>query len=129
MSARQSGFTLIELMISLVIASIAIAATFALGFSLNNTHREHRTMAVVERSARGSLEVISTALRSASPGVTTGVIDDLVACNGSDAIQVINSSVGPDELRVIYAAGGVVGTLLNDTTDPTVTPITTLDVT
>lgn len=106
----QRGVTLIELMVSLVITSIAIAAAFGIAYSMVDSHREHQRAMAVEQAARGSLDILSEALRSASPGVLSGKVEDLAGCSGDDgAIAVVNnlSGLGPDALGVIHASGGV----------------------
>ena len=118
---RQAGLSLIELMVSMVIISIAIAAAMSLGYASLNSYRVHRTMGKVERSARISLELMADALRNASPGVPNGNIEDLVGCstttfatNNMRSIQMINSDSAPDQLDVIHASGGVLGSLTED---------------
>lgn len=106
----QRGVTLIELMVALVITSIAIAAAFGVAYSMVNGHRDHQRAMAVEQAARGSLDIISDALRSASPGVLTGKIEDLAGCSGEkNSIAIINnvSGLGPDALGVVHASGGV----------------------
>ena len=99
--------TLVELMISLLIMSIAVTATLALGYSMSNAYTTHRRMIVVERSARVSLEVLSEAVRGASPSVPTARIEDLVGCSAYGGLRVTNSTSQPDQLEVVYASGGV----------------------
>lgn len=102
----QSGLTLVELMISLVIASIAVAASLALGFSLNTTFREQRKMSDVERAARASMDLISNIVRAASPAVSNGNLEDHVGCNDLlHGLLVVNNTNAPDELYVIYGNG------------------------
>lgn len=103
----QAGLTLVELMVSLVIVSIAVAATLAVGSSLNRSYQEHRTMVKVARAARGSVDYMAEALRSASPGVETGEIEDLVFCTGDQAIQIVEDTNAPDEVWAVYGRGGV----------------------
>jgi prepilin-type N-terminal cleavage/methylation domain-containing protein len=124
----QAGVTLIELMIGLVIVSIAVAATFAVGSSLNRSFREHRLMIRVTRVARGSLDYIADALRQASPGVGTGQIVDVVRCTGESAILVGNSATGSDSIGAIWAAGGVY-TQLTAAFDEDDTAVTVADTT
>jgi prepilin-type N-terminal cleavage/methylation domain-containing protein len=110
-SRTQSGLTLVELMIAMTILSIAIAAAFSIGYSMINGYRESRKVVAVERSARGALSFISAAVRSASAGVETGDITDVVGCNTWKGIEVVNEVDAPDEVRVVYASGAVVTTL------------------
>jgi prepilin-type N-terminal cleavage/methylation domain-containing protein len=124
--SRQSGVTLVELMISLVIVSIAVAATFALGFSLMNGYSEHRRMMEVERSARVSMEIVADAIRLASAGVPNGDVQDLVGCSLFGGIRITNNTNAPDEIEAIHASGGVL-TALTNTYDATSTEIFVFD--
>lgn len=94
-------------MISVVIASIAIAAALTLGYSAMNAYRDHRNLLLIERSGRVSLEKLTSAIRTASPGVPTGNILDLVTCGPNQALRVTSSSTAPDEITMIYAVGGI----------------------
>lgn len=108
----QSGLTLIELMVALVIVSIAIAAAFGFGWSVMNAYKDQQISNKVSRAARGSLDVIAHAIRGGSPGVPTGNLEDLVGCSGSGGVNVINNTAnGTDELSIIYSSGGVLNTL------------------
>jgi hypothetical protein len=68
-------------------------------------------MVQVERSARVALEMLADAIRNASPGVPSGNNADGVGCTTFGAMQVTNSSTGPDSLELIYGAGGAVTSL------------------
>lgn len=107
----QAGLTLVELMVAMLLSSIAIAASLGVGYSMLNGYREQRRIEVVQRAARVSLEMLSTAVRGASPGVASGDIVDLVGCNDFGALAITNHSDGPDELEVIYGSGGVITSL------------------
>ncbi len=98
--------TLVEMMISLVILTIAVSAVLSLGATLIDGYRENRRMVLVEASARASLDIVADAVRNASPGVQKGNIGDAVGCSTFGSIRVTNSDVGPDELEVIHASGG-----------------------
>jgi prepilin-type N-terminal cleavage/methylation domain-containing protein len=116
----QHGFTLVELMIALVISGIVVSSALAMGFSMMNSYRDHRTMVLTERAARASLDIISDALRQASPGVSkggpslavppelSGNIYDAVRCGGLTGFNVTNFTDRPDEIEIVSALGGVV---------------------
>jgi prepilin-type N-terminal cleavage/methylation domain-containing protein len=107
----QAGMTLVEMMISLVILNIAVAAVLGMGTTMIDGYQENRRMVAVESSARGSLDIISDVVRNASPGVPSGDIADAVGCSTFGAVQVTNSDAGPDELAVIHASGGAFSSL------------------
>jgi prepilin-type N-terminal cleavage/methylation domain-containing protein len=109
--ARQRGFTLIELMVSLVIFSFAIAGVLAVAVSMTRAYREQRLAIATENAARAPLDYIVDAVRQASPGVTSGTIKDANDCSfNGNALSFVDSETAPDELTVVYASGGVVTT-------------------
>jgi prepilin-type N-terminal cleavage/methylation domain-containing protein len=107
----QAGLTLVELMISMVILGIVIAAAFQVAFTMMNGYRDHRRSIAVERSARGAMVFLVDAIRNISPGVEKANITDVVGCSTLKALEVVNASDGPDRLKMVYATGGVVTSL------------------
>jgi prepilin-type N-terminal cleavage/methylation domain-containing protein len=105
---RESGMTLVELMIAMVILGIVIAAAFNVAYTIMNGYRDHRKAVAVERSARGAMTVLADAIRNASPGVETAQITDLVGCSTLQGIDVVNQTSGPDTLQIVYATGAVI---------------------
>ncbi len=103
----QAGLTLVEMMIAVVIVSIAVSAALTLGYTMMNSYRNQRRMALVERGARVSLQILARSIRNSSPGVPSGNIQDIVGCTNNGGIRVINSTTGPDEIEIIHASGGV----------------------
>jgi prepilin-type N-terminal cleavage/methylation domain-containing protein len=111
----QAGFTLIELMISLVLFSFAIAGVLAVAVSMAQGLREQRAAVGAETSARVPIDFIGDAIRQASPGVPNGTIWDAATCT-STAITVNDNQSGAvdptltgwDKLDMIFASGGVV---------------------
>jgi prepilin-type N-terminal cleavage/methylation domain-containing protein len=65
----QRGFTLIELMISLVLFSFAIAGALSIAVSLTNGYREQRQAIETEQSVRSPMDYMTDAIRSASPAM------------------------------------------------------------
>lgn len=120
----QAGFTLVELMVSLVMFSFAIAGVLAVAVSMANGFREQRAGVGTEGAARAAMEFLSDAIRGASPGIGDGIIwpmdDD--KCDDVDAAgQPINrafratmgNATAPDSLTVTFAYGSVVTTALS----------------
>ncbi len=107
---RQGGFTLIELMVSLVMFSLAIAGVLAVAVSLTAGFREQRQAIAAESSVRVPMDYLADAIRQASPGVPGGInLTDASAANcTSGAVSATNGTAGPDRLDVIYASGAVV---------------------
>lgn len=131
MSARkaQSGMTLVELMIAVVIVGIVIAAALAMGFAMINSYRDHRAMVLVERSARVSLEIIADAVRGSAPGVPQLRVEDLVGCQGPLGLRTTNSSADPDSLELVYASTGQRPTALRQPYTDTSTVMTVANAT
>jgi len=103
----ERGFTLVELMISLVLFSLAVGGILSIAVSFSNGLREQRANVGAEAAARITLVAVAGALREMSPGVSSGNIRDAATCT-SGALTVTNSATGPDQLDIIYSSGGVV---------------------
>lgn len=113
---RQAGFTLIELMISLVMFSFAIAGILAVATTLARGFRDQKVTVGAEGAARSAMDYIGDAIRGASPGVTTGNIQALYESNCTDplvgnTILVTDSDTAPDELTLVFASGSVATSL------------------
>jgi hypothetical protein len=95
-------------MISLVLFSIAVAGVLSVAVSLTQGYREQRQAMAAEASVRAPLDFLADALRQGSPGVSDPTkLQDFHSCK-IGAIEVTNSSTGPDELDLFYATGGIV---------------------
>jgi prepilin-type N-terminal cleavage/methylation domain-containing protein len=105
---EQRGFTLIELMISLVLFSLAVAGILSVAVSMTAGFRTQRQVVQAEVAARAPIDFISDAIRGASPGVSTSNIVDVETC-ASGAVKITDSSTGPDKLEVVFASGGIYG--------------------
>ncbi len=110
----QRGFTLVELMISLVLFSFAVAGVLAVAVSMTQGFREQRAASTTESAVRVPLDFIADAIRQSSPAAPTNVIWDPNTCTQT-GIQVINNATTPtgiaagtDKLDVIYASGAVI---------------------
>ena len=108
---QQAGFTLIELMISLVLFSFVIAGVLAVAVSMSQGFREQRASVTAEGAVRVPLDFLADAIRQSSPGAPTGLIWDANNCS-QNAITVLNnagtgSAAGTDKLDVIFASGAV----------------------
>jgi prepilin-type N-terminal cleavage/methylation domain-containing protein len=105
--SSQRGFTLVELMISLVLFSLAVGSILSIAVSFSNGLREQRANVGAEAAARITLVAIAGALRELSPAVSSGLIRDAGTCT-TGALTVTNSATGPDQLDIVYSSGGVV---------------------
>jgi prepilin-type N-terminal cleavage/methylation domain-containing protein len=109
---RQAGFTLIELMISLVMFSFAIAGILAVATTLARGFRDQKVTVGAEGAARAAMDYIGDAIRGSSPGVSTGNIQALYESGCTDpavgnTVLVTESTVAPDDLTVVFASGSV----------------------
>ncbi len=122
MRRSDSGITLVELMVSMVVLGFAISAAFGITYTLLGGFADNERVLQAQRGARGAIDVIADAVRGSSPGVTTGAIQDLAplsdgTCSGNtDAMTVSNGTgtAGSDVLVVVHASGGVLGFLQED---------------
>ena len=104
---NQRGFTLIELMISLVLFSLAIAGVLSVAVSMTIGYRTQRQVMQAEVAARAPIDFISDAVRGSSPGASLGDIKDVENC-ASGAVKITDNTTAPDKLELVYASGGVV---------------------
>ncbi len=105
----QAGFTLVELMVSLVMFSMAIAGVLAVAVSMTSGYRQQRQSIATEGAVRVPMDYLADAVRQASAGAPGGV--NLTDASGSTcttgAVSVTNSTSAPDRLDVIFASGAV----------------------
>lgn len=115
----ERGFTLVELMMALVIFSVAVAGILSVAVSLTNGFREQRLAVGAQDAVRAPIDLIADALRQASPGVSdvNAVFDVSNAGCTRTAVKVTpGSTTAPDVLDVVYASGGVVTSIAAVTT-------------
>ncbi|MEJ7601744.1 MAG: PilW family protein [Kofleriaceae bacterium] len=105
--ARERGFTLIELMISLVLFGLVVAGTFQLAITMAAGFREQQMTVAAEGSVRSAMEMMSEAMRGVSPGVPVGNIQHVNTC-ATGALSVTNSATAPDQVTAVFASGSVV---------------------
>jgi type II secretory pathway pseudopilin PulG len=131
---RGRGFTLVELMVSLVMFSFAIAGVLAVAVSMANGFREQRAGVGTEGTARAAMDFLSDAIRGSSPGITTGIIwpmDDANCANTGVNLAfraAMGNEADADSLTLTFAYGSVVTTALT-AYDPAGGAITVEDVT
>jgi len=107
---RQAGFTLIELMISLVMFSFAVAGVLAVAVAMATGFREQKGTIGAEGAARSAMEFMADSVRGGGPGVLNASslnIENLHTC-GKGAFVVTNSNTGPDRFIATFAYGSVV---------------------
>ncbi|CAN5850620.1 hypothetical protein BH11MYX3_BH11MYX3_03140 [soil metagenome] len=106
----QAGFTLVELMVSLVMFSLAVGGILAVAVSLTSGYRQQRQAIASEGAVRVPMDYLADAIRQASAGAPGGI--NLTDVSGttctSGAVSVTNGANAPDRLDVIFASGAVV---------------------
>jgi prepilin-type N-terminal cleavage/methylation domain-containing protein len=107
---RERGFTLVELMISLVLFSIVIAGIMKVAVTLTSSFREQRSTTAGESAARNSLDFIADAIRNGSPAVMSGNIQGTASScpDVAEPVEIVEGDTAADELTLTFASGSVV---------------------
>lgn len=111
----QRGFTLVELMVSLVMFSFAIAGVLAVAVAMANGFREQRETVTTEGTSRAAITFMADAVRGASPGVPAGalqVIDDAGCATGAVSVTANTAPDATDKLHVVFSYGSVFTTAM-----------------
>ncbi len=113
----QRGFTLIELMVSLVLFALVVTGLMAVAVSMITGYRDQEVTIATETATRSTIDYLTNALHNASPGVSTftnfGSLDSATCPVGAIALEsnqttpLANTS---DKLTITFASGGVVTT-------------------
>jgi len=98
---EEQGVTLIELMIALVISTILVGGTYSIFISQQRTFAVQDQVVGAQQDGRAALTIMAKDIRMA--GMLTGV-DGFSVYGATEAITPGNSSTGPDQIRVVYAA-------------------------
>jgi prepilin-type N-terminal cleavage/methylation domain-containing protein len=110
--AAGAGFTLIELMVGLVVASMAVGFIFRIYAASAVAYRTQSQIAETMQSLRTAKQVMTKRLRNAGYLATAGA--QTLATSGTTStgtagiyaftpLQVVNSSTGPDAIYLSYA--------------------------
>ena len=125
---QQSGFTLIELMVGMVIASIVVAAAFSLLTTTSKAMRANEQIVDTQQNARMAMELLAKDLKRAgfgNPGVPIGNCTSSIVPGDQNAVGV---DAGPDSVQVLVPTARTIGpnrwTLKTKTTSAGVTQIT-----
>jgi type IV pilus assembly protein PilW len=98
-SSRQSGVTLIELMIAMVIGTFLVGGVLQVFSSARQTYRVHDATSRMQEGGRMALEVLARDIRMA----------DFWGC-ASNSINMVNNLNTAGAAYVDFITGGVVGT-------------------
>lgn len=96
---RQGGFTMVELMVSLVLVSLLVAMIFTLFVQMSVAFRTQSQISDLQQGLIAAETVLARDVRSAGLFVPNGF---RIGADGDlhQPIEVINASDGPDELHV-----------------------------
>lgn len=122
-SRGQAGFTLIELMVSLIVGSILIAMAFSLYATLSVAYRAQSEVSELQQALRAAKMHITRQVRAAGHLIPNGfTIND----NGTDtvipALTITNDAVpadadfSPDKIRLFYADVSAIAVVQVNTT-------------
>jgi type IV pilus assembly protein PilW len=104
---HERGFTLVELMISLVLFSLVAAGLLSVAITMASGYREQQLTIATESSVRGAIDYMTEAMRGVSPGVPVANIQHVNTC-ATGALTLTNSSTAPDQVTAVFASGAVV---------------------
>lgn len=121
---REDGFTLIEMIIALMVMSIAIVALVAGLASMLQLSGEHRGNAAVETTARSYAQAVEAAAQ-AQTTLTSGISATATTLPVQDAsLFTVGSYVSVDRetmtVKAVDAAGKTLTVTRNTNSDPTV---------
>ena len=104
-SARQGGFTLVEMMVAMVLGLVVVSAVLAFIFSLIRANSETVLSTRLNQELRGTMSLIANDLRRAR-----GVSDPIGAVNQGGAVNnpfsTVAIPVSKDCVRYSYSADG-----------------------
>lgn len=129
-TTQQRGFSLVELLVAMAIASVLGMAGVALFSTSNWTYKVNEDVSEAQQNVRVAMEWLSKDIRTAGFGLEdpptsltfTGLASTFVGQSGgsitlSSPITVSNNSTGPDTITILgigYEAGTLVGASSNE---------------
>lgn len=123
--AAQRGFTLIELMISLLIASLLVILILSVFSRLSFAYREQQHLGTLQKTLAAARQVMERDAKQAGFAMAQGF---RIAEDGAEAtpykhspLVVVNSSTGPDEVGFYYADASAQAVVTSSGTATTLT--------
>lgn len=98
----RRGFTLVELMVSLVIASIVVIMLLGIFARISFAYREQQQVVSLTRSLAAAREALEYDAQHAGFGMTQGFRTS-ASNNLQSPVRIINSSTAPDTVSFYYA--------------------------
>ncbi len=128
MSRHQRGFTLIELMVSLVVASLLVTMLLSIFARMSFAFREHQQIINIQQVLSAGRNAIEADARQAGLAMSQGFTIAGDALRHSP-VRVVNSATGPDEVGFYYADPTVQALVVTGTSLPTATALVVDDAT
>lgn len=107
--ARERGFTMIELMISLLVSSLLVILLLGIMHRMSFAFREKQQVTAVQQTLAGARRAIELDVRQVGFQLAQGFT---IAADGAGAsavkhspVRIRNSAAGPDEIAFFYADG------------------------
>lgn len=128
---RQGGFTLVEVMVSLVVSSILVGMILAIWSRLSLAYRGQQSVSELQQILSAGHELVEADLKQAGFQVPDGFF----MANTNQLIQPVEivdnaSGFGPDELRIYSADASALGRVVdfNGAGDSPTAPFTVVEV-
>jgi prepilin-type N-terminal cleavage/methylation domain-containing protein len=121
---RQSGFTIIELMVALVISAIVTAAVYAIFITQQKTYAIQSGVTDMQQNARAALMLMVRDLRMAGADIGSSfTVQDYAGTNITDQDVRVVQGTGddPDEITMVYATELDTATFVSDVSSNVVT--------
>jgi prepilin-type N-terminal cleavage/methylation domain-containing protein len=99
---RQRGFTLIELMVALLVSSLLVGMILAIFSRISLAYRGQQQIAGVQQVLAAARAAIELDAKQAGLGMPQGFKIPKTGTTPQPAVQVINSSTGPDQVALFY---------------------------
>ncbi len=129
MRRRTAGFTLIELMVSLVVSSLLAIMLLSIFGRMSFAFREHQQIVSIQQVLSAGRIALETDARQAGLAISQGfTISADLGANRHSPVRVLNSASGPDEVSFYYADPTVQALVISGSVTPTATTLVVDDV-
>ncbi len=99
----QAGFTLVELMISLVISSLLVAMIISVYTTMSQSYRIQQQVAEVQQILGAAQDVVTSDLRQAGLAMPQGFAWAGNLAQLQPALDIIDGTANSDQIRIFYA--------------------------
>lgn len=128
--APGAGFTLIELMISLVLSSLLVIMLLSVFTRMSFAFREHQQIITIQQVLSAGRNALEADARQAGLGIAQGfTISADLGTEHHSPVRVVNSATVPDEVGFYYADPGVQALVVAGPPAPTASELVVDDAT